>query len=93
MRRWKRRQQQIGLSKRYARRLPRTVSATNSTNGVGKRICPTAQRMEFAKQLLLRWRWLGATPHQIMVITGHQTLEEVERYIALNACVICIPKN
>jgi integrase/recombinase XerD len=33
-----------------------------------------------------------ATRHQIMVITGHQTLEEVERYIALNACVICIPK-
>lgn len=34
----------------------------------------------------------GATPHEIMVVTGHQTLEEVERYIALNACVICIPK-
>jgi integrase/recombinase XerD len=22
----------------------------------------------------------GATPHEIMAITGHQTLEEVERY-------------
>ena len=36
--------------------------------------------MGFAKAAAVRLAERGATPHEIMAITGHKTLQEVERY-------------
>jgi hypothetical protein len=63
----------------YPSRSRRTDAGIASRTGVGKPIFRIARLTLFkiASNALAEF---GGTPHEIMAITGHQTLEEVERY-------------
>src|SRR5262249_37670162 len=59
--------------------LRRQYSETIFATVAIKPIFPTARRTACVKLLQLDWRNV-ARRHEIMAITGHQSLEEVERY-------------
>ena len=55
------------------------VSAMRCVIGSTKPTCITVPLTGYARRRQRRWQ-RAATPHELMAVTGHQSLEEVERY-------------
>ncbi len=63
-----------------ARRSPRRVSATGSATDAGKLASLAARRTGCGKRVWSGLIELDCSPFEIMALTGHRTMKEIERY-------------